>query len=100
MCLIQFPVALCLSINNWGVPSVIDLFWMTMVGAMALVAHFSLAKAIQNEDIGSIMSLDYLRLPILILVGIFIYNEKFELSLLLGGSIIFFTSYLNKGLAK
>ena len=100
MCLIQSPIALCFSFKNWGSPTVLDSFWMAMVGLMAIVAHFSLAKAIQVKDISSVISMDYLRLPILIVVGILIYNEPFELFLLLGGSIIFFASYLNKILSQ
>jgi drug/metabolite transporter (DMT)-like permease len=55
-----------------------------------------MAKAMVNDNISSIISIDYLRLPILIILGVLIYNQTFELVYLLGGTLICIGNWLHK----
>lgn len=96
MCLIQIPISFCFTLNNWALPSLSDSFWLTIVGISAITAHFTMAKAMKNDDISSIISLDYFRLPILIIIGVFIYNEEFKIVYLIGGTLIFIGNWVNK----
>jgi drug/metabolite transporter (DMT)-like permease len=95
MCLTQTPISFFFAISDWETPLFYDYFWLILIGISALAAHFSLAKAFKENKISDLIVLDYLRLPILSLAGILIYNESFSLSLLLGGSIILIGNYLN-----
>lgn len=96
MCLIQIPISFCFALTNWISPSINDLFWLMIVGISAITAHFSMAEAMKNDDISSIISLDYLRLPILIIVGVVMYNEEFKFIYLIGGTLIFIGNWINK----
>jgi len=96
MCLTQLPISFACAYPNWNCPSYFDCFWLILIGLSGIAAHFSMAKALKKEDISSLISLDYLRLPILVLVGTLFYNEGFDLSFIIGGSLIFIGTYINQ----
>jgi drug/metabolite transporter (DMT)-like permease len=95
MCITQTPIAFVLSLNNWNYPNLPDLFWLIIIAIAAISAHFSLAKAFKETNIGEIITLDYLRLPILSFIGIMIYKEDFDLLLLSGALLIIIGNYIN-----
>ena len=95
MSLIQTPVSFLFAISDWNSPIPSDYLWFTLIGISALVAHFSLAKAFKNNNISDLIVIDYLRLPVLVLIGILFYNEAFSISLLVGGALILGGNYLN-----
>jgi drug/metabolite transporter (DMT)-like permease len=95
MCLTQTPIAFVLSLKSWNYPSLPDLFWLVIVAIAAISAHFSLAKAFKETNIGDIITLDYLRLPILSLIGIMIYKENFDALLIAGALLIIIGNYIN-----
>lgn len=88
MCLIQLPIGLILSISNWTWPQPSDWPWLLLVSLSALSAHFCLTRAMQYADVTTIVTLDFLRLPLIALVGVLFYQEQFELSLIIGGLIM------------
>ena len=96
MCLIQIPISFCFTLENLTLPDIKDSCYLLVVGISAITAHFTMAKAMQDDDISSIISIDYFRLPILILLGILIYNEKFDPIYLIGGTLIFIGNWINK----
>jgi drug/metabolite transporter (DMT)-like permease len=96
MCLIQIPISFCFSLENLALPSNKDLFYLLIVGISAITVHFSMAKAMQHDDISSIISIDYFRLPILIFLSIIIYNENFDPIYLIVGTLIFIGNFINK----
>jgi len=96
MCLTQLPISFACTYSNWNWPSYSDYFWLILIGISGITAHFSMAKALRKEDISNLISLDYLRLPILVLAGILFYNEEFDISLIIGGSLIFIGNYINQ----
>jgi drug/metabolite transporter (DMT)-like permease len=88
MCLIQLPISLFFALQHWQWPNVTQWLWLTMIGAVALSAHFCMTKAMRYADVTVIVTLDFLRLPLITIVGVLIYNEQFELSLLFGGALM------------
>lgn len=95
MCITQTPIAFVLSLKNWNYPNLPDLFWLIIISIAAISAHFSLAKAFKETTIGEVITLDYVRLPILSLIGIMIYKEDFDLLLLSGALLIIVGNYIN-----
>lgn len=85
MCLIQLPIGLFLSITNWVWPLGIQWFWLLIIGLTALTAHYCMANAMQYAEATTVVTLDFLRLPLIALVGVLLYSEKPEFSLLIGG---------------
>jgi len=49
-----------------------------------------------DDDISSIISIDYFRLPILIMLGVLLYKENFNAAYLIGGTLIFVGNWVNK----
>ena len=88
MCLVQLPIGLALSISDWTWPHVSYWPWLLLVSSSALSAHYCLTRAMQYADITTIVTLDFLRLPLIALVGVLFYQEQFELSLIIGGMIM------------
>lgn len=95
MCLIQIPVSFGLTITEINLPDIRDFSFLLIVGISAITAHFTMAKALTDDDISSIISIDYFRLPILILLGILLYNEDFNAAYLTGGTLIFIGNWIN-----
>ena len=88
MSLIQLPIGLILSISTWVWPTALQWFWLFIIGFTAMSAHYCMAKAMQYAEVTMIVTIDFLRLPLIALVGVFLYAEEFELTLLLGGALM------------
>lgn len=88
MCLVQLPIGLFLSLSNWVWPQGEQWLWLTVIGLSALSAHYCLANAMKYAEITTIITLDFFRLPLIAMVGVFFYNEAFELPLLIGGALM------------
>lgn len=95
MCLLQTPISFLLALPEWEYPKYSDYIWLLLIGISAISAHFSMARAFKNGNISDLIILDYLRLPVLILIGILCYNDPFSFSLIIGASLIILGNYLN-----
>lgn len=99
MCLLQLPVGLLLSLSQWQWPNGQQLLWVLVVGFTALTANYCLARAMLCAEVSTVVTIDFLRLPAIAVVGVIFYGESFELSLLIGGGIMLVGNLLNaKGL--
>lgn len=88
MCLIQLPVGLLLSLANWSWPIGEQWLWLIVIGFTALSAHYCMTKAMQYAEVTTVVTMDFLRLPFIALVGMFFYGEQFEMSLIVGGALM------------
>lgn len=95
MCLIQLPMGLGLSLTGWQVPGMEQWFWIVVIGLTALSAHFCTTMAMKWADATVVVTLDFLRLPVIAVAGVLLYQEQFEISLILGGLIMLFGNLLN-----
>ena len=95
MCLLQLPIGLLLSLAKWSWPVDEQWLWLVVIGLSALSAHYCMAKAMLYAEVTVVVTLDFLRLPLMVLVGIFFYAEQFELSLILGGVLMLMGSLMN-----
>ena len=57
-------------------------------GICGLAAHLSITKALTLAPAIIVMPLEFLRLPLISIVGFLLYNEGFELQVWLGALII------------
>jgi drug/metabolite transporter (DMT)-like permease len=69
--------------------------WLLLVGVSGLSAHFCLTSALAEADATFVMPIDFLRLPLVALVGFLTYAEAFEAEILLGALIIFSGNYIS-----
>lgn len=95
MCLLQLPIGLLLSLTKWSWPVDEQWLWLAVIGLSALSAHYCMAKAMLYAEVTVVVTMDFLRLPLMVLIGIFFYAEQFELSLILGGVLMFMGSLMN-----
>jgi len=95
MCLIQLPVSLFLSLSAWIWPVGIQWLWFVVVGITALSAHFCLVKATGHAEVTTVITLDFLRLPLIAVLGVLLYNETFDFYLVIGGVLMLFGNWVN-----
>ncbi|WP_252097728.1 DMT family transporter [Pseudoalteromonas sp. NBT06-2] len=88
MCLIQLPIGLFFSITDWVWPIDMQWLWLLVIGLTALTAHYCMAKAMEYAEVTTVVTLDFLRLPLVALIGVLLYSEKPEFALLIGGLLM------------
>lgn len=95
MCLVQLPIGLLFSLASWRMPEPLQWFWLLVVGVTALTAHYCITRAMQLSEAGIVVTLDFLRLPLIGVVGILFYNEAFDLALMLGAALMLVGNLIN-----
>lgn len=92
---IQMPLAFFPALTEWAWPSPHLWPWVFSVGAAALSAHYCLARAFMLEDAAVVMPIDFLRLPLIAVIGFIFYGEPPEFWVFVGAAIVFTGSWLN-----
>ncbi len=69
--------------------------WLALIGVCGVVAHLSLTTALSLAPAGFVAPIDFLRLPLIAVIGAAFYAEPFDPFVLLGGIIIFAGILLN-----
>lgn len=95
MSIIQLPLAMGLAAFDWVTPDWASMPYFFIVGVTALTAHLSLTKALQMADATVVIPMDFMRLPLIALVGYLLYNEVIEPWLFAGAGLILGGIYLN-----
>ena len=93
MNVIQLPLGLVPALFQWTAPVWTDTPWLFLIGATGLTAHYCLARAFVLADAIIVIPLDFMRLPLITLVGLAVYAERFELATLAGAVMIFAGNY-------
>ena len=90
MTLMQGLMALALLLLSAGLrpPPAASGLWLVVAALTALAAHYSLTRALSNADASVVMPMDYLRLPLIMVVAWWLYGESVTLYLLLGAALI------------
>ena len=78
-----------------AIPSVNILPLVFLIGVAGVFAHYCLTCAFKLAPILFISPLDFLRLPIIAIIGAVFYNEGINIWLIIGGAIIFGSNLLN-----
>ncbi|WP_367106424.1 DMT family transporter [uncultured Psychrobacter sp.] len=84
MCLIQAPLGLLLFTQGWTTPVGIQWLWLIIIGVTALSAHYCMTKAMQYAEVTFVVTMDLFRLPLISIVGVLLYSERFSVALLVG----------------
>ena len=78
-----------------AVPSLPSVPWLVLIGLAGLCAHFCLTKALTLAPATVIVPVDFLRLPVLAIIGLPLYAEPLDIFVILGAIIIFGANYAN-----
>ena len=93
MSVIQLPLGLIPALPDWVTPTAADLPWVLGVGVAGYSAHYCMTRAFRLADATLVVPLDFLRLPLIALVGALFYNEPIQLATMLGAAVIFAGTY-------
>ncbi len=89
MCLSQGLASLVLSLpGGVPVPSLQALPWVLVVGVTGLSAHYSLTSALGHAPATMVAPMEFLRLPVIALIGMWLYAEPLRPAVLLGALVI------------
>lgn len=69
--------------------------WVIVMGLAGLGAHFSLTKALSLAPASVVTPVDFMRLPVIALIGMSHYGEPLDLWVFWGGAIILVANLLN-----
>ena len=69
--------------------------WVAVMGLGGLGAHFCLTKALSLAPASVVTPIDFLRLPLIAVVGMALYGESLDLWVLAGGAVIFAANWAN-----
>lgn len=78
-----------------ALPHITDMPLLGLVAACGLLAHFCITKALTIAPATIVAPLDFVRLPIIAIAAMVIYNEAIDIWVFVGASIIFAGNYLN-----
>ncbi|WP_420863628.1 DMT family transporter [Algirhabdus cladophorae] len=69
--------------------------WLILVGCAGLLAHYCLTKAVTFAPVTVIIPVDFLRLPLIAVIGMVFYDEGVDPWVIVGAAIIFIANYAN-----
>ena len=93
MNLLQLPIVTIPALFVWVHPGLADWPWIMAWGFAGLGAHYTMARGLRLADITLIFPLDFLRLPLIAVVGWMFYAEALDPWTALGALIIFAGNY-------
>ena len=62
--------------------------WVLVVGVTGLSAHYSLTSALGHAPATMVAPMEFLRLPVIALIGMWLYAEPLRPAVLLGALVI------------
>lgn len=87
---------LCAGIDgDISLPSVAALPWLVAIGMGGLTAHFCLTTALSIAPATLVTPVDFMRLPLIAMVGALFYDEPVDLFVICGALVIFGANYFN-----
>lgn len=95
MNLIQLPLGLIPALGMWVTPSPDNYIWIVAIGLAGLASHWCVAHAMRHADAAVVAPMDFIRLPLITIVGYVIYKEPWNPWVLLGGVMIFSGNMIN-----
>jgi len=100
MSIIQLPFSLVgsLIIGNIQYNIMMEIPLIILLTFTSLLAHYSLSSALKYSDASIVLPIDYIRLPLIVFIGWYYYDEKISTNVVIGSLLIIFgvVFFLNK----
>ncbi|MGB2141550.1 MAG: DMT family transporter [Candidatus Puniceispirillaceae bacterium] len=77
------------------VPRGTEILWVLIIGICGLMAHFCITSALQCAPATVVTPLEFLRLPLITVVGYFMYQEPLEALVFLGAGVVLLANIIN-----
>lgn len=78
-----------------ALPTAAVMPWLVLLGLAGVVAHLCLTKALTLAPATVVIPMDFVRLPAIALIGMLVYGEPLDLSVLLGALLILAANWIN-----
>ncbi len=98
MSVLQLPLSGTLLLSTGGpfqIPSLLSLILIIFITSGVMFAHYCMVRAFMVADILTVIPMEYLRLPMIAVVGALLYAESVDTATIIGGITILFGNYLN-----
>ncbi len=92
MALLQTPLALIPALWFWQWPQLITFLWLIGLAGAGTVGHLMFTKAVQLAEVSYIQPIEFIRLPLIAIMGYFIFQEVPTIWTCVGGLIIFLST--------
>ena len=76
-------------------PSAAALPYVILIGAAGLMAHFCMTNALVIAPATVVVPIDFIRLPVIAVIGMLLYSEPLDVWVFAGAVIIFAGNYMN-----
>ncbi len=78
-----------------ALPDAASLPLLALIGACGLLAHFCLTNALSIAPATVVVPIDFVRLPVIAVLGMLLYQEALDIWVFVGAAVIFAGNYLN-----
>ena len=95
MTVIQLPLALVPAMLYWVSPPPSLWPWLVAVGAAGLSAHYCMTRALRLADATVVVTMDFLRLPLIAAAGFLFYAEPLDWLVLAGAAVMLVGNFVN-----
>ncbi len=95
MVVIQFPISAVAAVFSWSALSWGMVPWALVIGVTGLSAHYCMTRALHLADATVVIPMDFMRLPLIALVGFAVYSEGFDAFVLIGALVMFSGNYVS-----
>ncbi len=95
MTVVQLPLTLVPAVTQWVTPTVALWPWLVVVGVTALSAHYCMARAFRLADATVVVPMDFLRLPLIAVVGFVLYQEPLRWFVFAGAAVMLAGNFVN-----
>jgi drug/metabolite transporter (DMT)-like permease len=96
----QFVFGLIMGLPDFVMPDSRQWCWLVLVGGSAFSAHYCMTNAMKHAEVSVVVTLDFLRLPLIALVGMLVYHEAFRPVLLAAAALMLTGNLINMGRPK
>ena len=93
MSLAQTPLTFAAALPAWVAPVAADLPWIAAIGSGSFAAHYCMTRAMKLADASVVVPIDFIRLPLIAVVGALFYGEPLEVAVFIGAAVIFAGTY-------
>ncbi|MGL5362791.1 MAG: DMT family transporter [Bosea sp. (in: a-proteobacteria)] len=90
-----FGVGAVLIDGQVQMPTAQSLPWLVLIGVTGVLAHLCLTMALSLAPASEIVPLDFIRLPLIVVVGALFYAEPLDIRVVLGGGLILTAIWIN-----
>lgn len=95
MTVVQLPLGLAGALLQWRELAWPMAPWLLIVGLGALTAHYCIARAFALADIAVVIPVDFVRLPLVALIGYAFYGERLDVLAVAGMLLIVGANLIN-----